>query len=81
METDWNELMHRTDNANGLYNKIYRRFCDIYNESIKVYTVTKKGSMNPWKSEEVIRYCEYRDKLYKNSELEIKNWEAQRIKK
>ena len=55
--------MYRAEDANNLHLKIYLKFREIYNKSRKLIKISKKRSQNPWISEELIKYSDYRDKL------------------
>lgn len=80
-DIDWNEKIHQTKNTNEIYMTIYmtiyKTFTEIYDKSLIKTKPVKKRSMNPWINEELIKKCDYRDKLYKkwkNSENN-KNYE------
>lgn len=64
-ETNWNELSNNVQDTNELYYNIYNKFSEIYNRSLKETKASKKRSPNPWISEEIIKQCDYRDKLYR----------------
>lgn len=62
-ETNWNNLI--TENVNNLYNNINEKFKEIYEKSKIHKKPIKKRSTNPWISDDLVKCCEYRDKLFK----------------
>lgn len=64
-ETNWNEVINQIPNTESLYNKIFKKFCEIYKTSNKETKPSKKRSNNPWISEELVKYCDTRDKLHR----------------
>lgn len=63
---NWNTLMEQEQNPNNIFNKFHKKICQIYAKSeIKNKKISKKRSNNPWINEEVIKLCDFRDKLYK----------------
>lgn len=64
-ETDWNNMIQQNLNANALFNKIQETFCEIYEKSKDIKKIKKKRSPNQWISDELIKCCNDRDKLYK----------------
>lgn len=64
-QTNWNDIIQQNLNTNDLCNKINKIFCEIYEKSSKAFKTTKKRSPSPWISEELIKCCDIRDKLYK----------------
>lgn len=62
----WNQLIKQNTNTNDLFNALYEKFTEIYeNSKQRKDTKIKKRSNNPWLTEQLVNYCNVRDSLYK----------------
>lgn len=64
-ETDWNDVINKSDNTNELFNNIFKVFCNIYENSKEAIIKKKKRNDYPWLSNVLVNCCEIRDKLHK----------------
>lgn len=72
-ETNWRAIMNQTSNTNNLYNKIQETFNEIYKNSVINNKTSVKRSINPWINDEIVKYCDIRDKLFKKWRNNHKN--------
>lgn len=64
-EVNWNALIKQNTNTNYFFDKIYNTFKNIYEISKSPSKNNKKQrKINPWINDELVKYCEVRDKLY-----------------
>lgn len=69
---NWCSIYEHNLNTNNIFNKIYEKFNNIYENSKAQNTNKKKRKVNPWLNESLLKCCNIRDKLY-NKWLNNKN--------
>lgn len=65
--------MQHESNTNYLYNQFCNKFSEIYKNSNTNKKHIKIRSANPWINDEIVKYCEFRDKLYTKWQNNLKN--------
>lgn len=77
-QTNWNINTNETQSCDKRFENIYNKFNEIYIKSKQNKKNIKKRNDYPWLTEQILSYCEVRDKLYQryqksknNSDKEI----------
>lgn len=71
--TNWNNYLQQTSDQDCFFNKIHEKFSEIYKKSIKKEINIKKRSLNPWITEDIVKECDIRDKLFRKWHNNRKN--------
>lgn len=71
--TNWNEIITKSYNTNELFVNICNVFDNIYEKCKEKTKGIKKRNPYPWLSEELLKYCDIRDKLNKKWQQNKKN--------
>lgn len=62
--TNWSEIENNENECEQYFMNIVKKFEQIYNKSKKINKNTKKRNDFPWLSEQIVKYCNIKDKLY-----------------
>lgn len=63
-KVNWNDLSNQNNGCEDKFNNLYKTFSDIYNKAKKPFKKPKKRNEYPWLSEQIVNYCDVRDRLY-----------------
>lgn len=77
-KTDWRNIINQNESCNAKFESMYLKFKEIYSNSTQMSKKIKKRNNYPWLSDQILKCCDMKDKLYQRHRKNRNNLEKER---